>query len=81
MFETITRTNLKDALSLEIDTRGEYVIIVEGSKETYDDSLSIKDHVTQLIDEGYNEKDAMKMVAKKRQITKSEVYKAYKING
>ncbi len=81
MFETITRTSLKESLSLEIDTRGEYVIIIEGSKETYDSSLSIKDHVLQLIDEGYDEKDAMKMVAKKRQITKSDVYKAYKING
>ncbi len=81
MFETITRTTLKESLSLDIDTRGEYVIVVEGSKETYDLSLSIKDHVIQLIDEGYDEKDAMKMVAKKRQITKSDVYKAYKING
>lgn len=81
MFETITRTTLKESLSLDIDTRGEYVIVVEGSKETYDLSMSIKDHVIQLIDEGYDEKDAMKMVAKKRQITKSDVYKAYKING
>ena len=81
MFETITRTTLKEALSEDIDTRGEYVIIVEGDQTTFDASLSIKDHVLEFIDEGYEEKEAMKMVAKKRQITKSEVYKAYKING
>lgn len=81
MFETITRTTLKESLSEDIDTRGEYVIIVEGDQTTFDASLSIKDHVLEFIDEGYEEKEAMKMVAKKRQITKSEVYKAYKING
>ena len=81
MFETITRTSLKDAVTMEIDTRGEYVIIVEGAREEVDASLSIKDHVLQYIDEGYEEKEAMKMVAKKRQITKSDVYKAYKIIG
>lgn len=81
MFETITRTTLKASLSLDIDTRGEYVIIVDGAKESYDDSLSIKDHVLQFIKEGYDEKEAMKLVAKKRRITKSDVYKAYKING
>ena len=81
MFETITRTTLKESLSLDIDTRGEYVLIVDGSKESYDDSLSIKDHVLQVLKEGYEEKEAMKLVAKKRRITKSDVYKAYKING
>jgi 16S rRNA (cytidine1402-2'-O)-methyltransferase len=81
MFETITRTTLKASLSLDIDTRGEYVLIVDGSKESYDDSLSIKDHVLQVLKEGYEEKEAMKLVAKKRRITKSDVYKAYKING
>jgi len=81
MFETITRTTLKASLSLDIDTRGEYVIIVDGAKESFDSSLSIKDHVLQFINEGYDEKEAMKMVAKKRSITKSDVYKAYKING
>ncbi len=81
MFETITRTTLKASISLDIDTRGEYVIIVEGAKESFDQSLSIKDHVLQFISEGNDEKEAMKMVAKKRRITKSDVYKAYKING
>lgn len=80
MFETITRTTLKKAISIEHDIRGEYVLIVEGSNDPVDLSMSIVDHVKQYIEDGYDEKAAMKAVAKVRHITKSEVYKAYKIN-
>jgi 16S rRNA (cytidine1402-2'-O)-methyltransferase len=81
MFETITRTDLESSSDLDIDTRGEYVILVEGDqqKEVFD--LSIDKHVKQYIDEGLNEKDAMKKVAKLRGITKSEVYKVFKIKA
>ena len=81
LYETITRCDLEKALQLEIDTRGEYVILVEGDHlpPTYD--LSIEDHVQLLISEGEDEKQAMKTVAKLRGITKSEVYKAFKIKS
>lgn len=81
MFETIIRTTLEEAITLEHDTRGEYVIILEGSQETYDEDLSLIDHVKLFIAQGFDEKEAMKAVAKKRHITKSEVYKAYKIQA
>lgn len=80
IFETITRTTLKKAVKLDHDMRGEYVLIIEGSDESVDLSMSIVDHVKQYIDDGHDEKDAMKAVAKLRGITKSEVYRAYKIN-
>lgn len=79
LFETIIRTTLKKAVSIEHDTRGEYVLIVEGSDEPVDLSMTLVEHVKHFIDEGYDEKAAMKAVAKLRGITKSEVYKAYKI--
>ena len=79
LFETITRTELKDVSKIEIDTRGEYVILVEGDFEPFTFDLSIEDHVRQLIAQGQDEKTAMKTVARLRGITKSEVYKAYKI--
>ena len=81
MFETITRTTLKEAIKIEHDTRGEYVLIIEGHQETIDLSMPIIDHVKQFIKEGLDEKEAMKAVAKLRHITKSDVYKAYKINN
>lgn len=80
LYESITRTSLKTAVELEHDTRGEYVLIVEGtSQDLFDSEQSIVDHVIFFINEGYEEKEAMKAVAKIRQITKSEVYKEYKI--
>lgn len=80
LFETITRTNLEQVQTLDIDTRGEYVILVEGDHEPVNYELSIIDHVKQFINDGQDEKTAMKTVAKLRGVTKSEVYKAYKIN-
>lgn len=81
LFETITRTDLEQAQLLDIDTRGEYVILVEGDHEPITYDLSIEAHVKQLIKEGQDEKTAMKSVAKLRGITKSEVYKAFKIKA
>lgn len=80
LFETITRTNLEQVQTLDIDTRGEYVILVEGDHDPVNYELSIEDHVKQFIKDGQDEKTAMKTVAKLRGITKSEVYKAFKIN-
>lgn len=80
LFETITRTNLEQVQTLDIDTRGEYVILVEGDHDPVNYELSIEDHVKQFIKDGQDEKTAMKTVAKLRGVTKSEVYKAYKIN-
>ena len=71
-------------MSLVIDEvgtpKGEYVIVVEGNtnKEDYSD-ISIKEHVAMYIEDGYTEKDAIKMVAKERKIQKNEVYKEIKI--
>ena len=65
----------------EIGTpKGEYVVIVEGNTDIDDYSdISIKEHVAIYIEEGYSEKDAIKMVAKERKIQKNEVYKEIKI--
>lgn len=80
-FETYIRTSLKEALQLEHVKKGEYVIVVEGNQNeiTFDD-LTIYDHVMMFIREGLSEKDAMKRVASLRKISKSEVYKVFKIN-
>ncbi len=81
LFETITRTDLEQSHNLDIDTRGEYVILVEGDHEPIIYDLSLEEHVKQIINEGQDEKTAMKTVAKLRGITKSEVYKAFKIKA
>ncbi len=79
-FETIIRTDLSNAIQLEHNTKGEYVIVVSGALPISYEDIDLSKHVQMLIDEGYNEKDAMKEVAKRHHVSKSVVYKAYKID-
>ena len=80
-FETWIRTTLEQAVTLEHMTKGEYVIVIEGStyQETYED-MDLKEHVLLCIKDGLDEKEAMKKVASLRNIPKNEVYKAFKID-
>ena len=79
-FETIIRTDLKDAVTLEMNPKGEYVMIIEGSNETSKPQLDVKSHYLELIKEGYSSNDAMKIVADKHNIPKNEVYRIVKID-
>ena len=76
-FEEIYRGNIDDVIK-EINVKGEFVIIVDGNKEenTYE-NLSIVEHVNLFIKEGYDSKDAIKLVAKERNVSKSIVYNEY----
>ena len=79
-FETIIRTSLSDAISMEMNPKGEYVIIIEGSNESSKPQLDVRDHYLELIKEGYPSKEAMKIVATKHNIPKNEVYRMVKID-
>lgn len=79
-FETIIRTTLSEAITMEMNLKGEYVLIVEGNKETDKPVLDIKSHYLELIKEGYPSKEAMKIVATKHNIPKNEVYRMVKID-
>lgn len=62
----------------EKDIKGEFVIILEGKK--IDEAEKISDEPIEMlmekyIEKGFDKKEAMKMVAKDKKITKSEVYK------
>ncbi|PKK97421.1 MAG: 16S rRNA (cytidine(1402)-2'-O)-methyltransferase [Tenericutes bacterium HGW-Tenericutes-3] len=81
-FETIIRTTLSQAILMEHNPKGEYVIIIEGDTQKQTDfNETIVDHVSRLVKQGETEKDAMKIVALERSIPKSEVYQAYKIDN
>ena len=58
--------------------KGEYVLVVSGNtkEEDYSD-LSIVEHVKLYTEDGMSEKDAIKEVAKQRQVPKSIIYKEY----
>lgn len=80
IYETVTRTTLKESLSLPINEKGEYVILLgKDLRKNPLMSMTIIEHVDYHIEEGMDEKEAMKQVAKERKRTKSEIYRAYKI--
>ena len=59
----------------EIDERGEFVLIVEGSNESLDfDSMTIQEHVLFYVNLGFSKNDAIKKVAKERGKSKNEIY-------
>lgn len=81
--EEIIRTTLGGAAKLyeEKEPRGEYVLVLEGADEAgiipeadFDSSLSPKEQVEALIEEGIQKKDAIKEVAKRLGVPKSEIY-------
>jgi 16S rRNA (cytidine1402-2'-O)-methyltransferase len=79
-FEEIYRGEIKTVIEETKDAKGEFVIVVEGNKnETNFSNLTILEHVNLYIQDGYNEKDAIKLVAKERNIAKSIIYREYHV--
>lgn len=89
LHEEIIRLSLKDAIEYYTlkAPKGEFVLVIEGKSheeikrevEAAWQELTIEEHIKKYMSEGYNKKDAVKMVTKDRGISKSEVYK-YSIN-
>ncbi len=76
-FEEIYRGKISD-IKVNLCVKGEFVIVVEGcTSENNYDHLTIIEHVNLYIKQGMNQKDAMKQVAKDRNVSKSEVYNKY----
>ncbi len=85
LHEEVKRYTLSEALAYFKNTqpRGEYVIVVEGAKETEDakdewwQELSLEEHVEEYIKRGLTKKDAIKEVAGDRKMSKRDVYNEY----
>ena len=83
-FETVFPTTLEGALTYyeENEPRGEYVLVLEGKsllqkKQEQQESfaeMSIEEHMKIYEDKGIDRKEAMKLVAKERGISKRDVY-------
>ena len=82
-YEEYTRTTLKELQGEDLNLKGEIVLIVEGANidsNTLElNSLSIQDHFNHYINEGLDEKEALKKVAKDRGLAKSDIYKEIKV--
>ena len=89
-FEEVRRGTVEDHMAYFKTTspKGEFVLVVEGysleeqRKEEIKgfEQISIADHLQKYLDEGYDEKEGMKKVAKDRGVSKREIYKEIKGN-
>ena len=64
------------AEGLQGEKRGEYVLVVEGAKESENplNALSEQEHIRHYIAEGLDKKEALKRAAKDRGVSKSVLY-------
>ncbi len=84
--ETVYRDTISGALSYytENDPKGEYVLVIEGKsqeeltleKRAAWDDMSIEEHFNMYISQGMDKKEAMKLVAKDRGVSKRDIYSA-----
>lgn len=82
--ETAWQTTIEDAITRyeQEDPKGECVLVIEGrsQKEIEDEAkaafeeISIEDHMKRYEDQGIARKEAMKLVAKDRGVTKRDIY-------
>lgn len=79
-YEEIYRGTIEEVIKELNEPKGEYVIVVSGNDEevSYDD-LSVQDHVDMYVRDGYTLKDAIKKVAKDRNVAKNEIYREVKL--
>jgi 16S rRNA (cytidine1402-2'-O)-methyltransferase len=76
--EEIVRDKISNIIPIVDDMKGEFVIVVEGNKDIIDFSnLDILEHVKIYVDDGISEKEAIKLVAKERNVAKSIIYNEY----
>jgi len=83
-YETILLTTLSESIAIyeEKEPRGEYVLVIEGkSREEIEQeeqnkwsNLSIVEHMKLYTSQGVEKKEAMKVVAKARGVSKREIY-------
>ncbi|SMC27262.1 16S rRNA (cytidine1402-2'-O)-methyltransferase [Clostridium acidisoli DSM 12555] len=86
LYENILRGNISEILEYyeKNNPRGEYVIVMEGKsdeeienekKSTWED-MTVEEHIKKYMEKGFSKKDAIKLTAKDRGVSKSEIYKA-----
>ncbi len=88
-YEEVVKMSLEDAMSYfnDKDPKGEYVLIIEGADQEILDqelvssweSITIDNHMRQYVSQGNSEKDAMKLVARDRGVSKRDIYQEIKI--
>lgn len=83
-YENVNPTTLENAVSYysENEPKGEFVLVIEGKdkeeikkeKQASFEEMSIEDHMNIYLNQGIDKKEAMKLVAKDRGLSKRDIY-------
>ncbi len=82
--ETDFVMHLLEGLDKDINLKGEFVIVIEGStgenNVNWWSEMTVEDHVNHYVKEGLRNKEAIKQVALDRDMKKNEVYQMYHVD-
>lgn len=77
-YEEVVRGTITEVINKFDNIKGEFVVVVEGNTDCVDyTNISVVEHVTAYIKEGNCVNDAIKLVAKDRNVSKKEIYNIY----
>ena len=77
-YEETIRGTLSDIIGKINEIKGEFVLVVSGNNDSDNiEDISIEEHINMYIDNGETTMTAIKMVAKERNMKKSDVYNIY----
>lgn len=77
-YEEVIRGTITNVIDKFDNIKGEFVVVVEGNTDCVDyTSISVVEHVNAYIKEGNSVNDAIKLVAKDRNVSKKEIYNIY----
>ena len=81
LHEEILRMTIEEAgiYYEEKEPKGEFVLVIAGRDDRFDEAswegLSVNGHIDFYVSQGFDRKEAMKLAAKDRGVTKSELYR------
>lgn len=77
-YEEVVRGTITEVINKFDNIKGEFVVVVEGNTDCVDyTNISVVEHVMAYIKEGNSVNDAIKLVAKDRNVAKKEIYNIY----
>lgn len=82
-FEEIYRGKISELINEVQEAKGEFVIVVEGQpkNEEETDEENLIEKIDKLVNEGFNPKEAIKIVATQNNINKNTLYNKYHKKG
>lgn len=78
--ESYYRGRASDILNMKIDTRGEFVVIIDKNDKPLDIKdfeISLESHLSYYVNRGLSKNDAIKHVAKDLNLPKNDIYKLF----